>query len=54
MRVLMNRVVALAAALLCTAVTASAQTAELNGKVADQSGAVLPGVTVTVTRPPPA
>jgi hypothetical protein len=26
-----------------------AQTAELNGKVADQSGAVLPGVTVTVT-----
>ena len=48
-RVLMKSVVAFGAALLFTAATASAQTAELNGKVADQSGAVLPGVTVTVT-----
>ena len=37
-----------AAFVLLASVTASAQaTAELNGRVTDESGAVLPGVTVT-------
>src|SRR5688572_25956782 len=42
----------LALAIILTAATASAQlaTAELNGRVADSSGAVLPGVTVTATQ----
>jgi len=42
---------ALACALILLAnVAAFAQTAELNGKVTDPSGAVLPGVTVTMTQ----
>jgi hypothetical protein len=42
---------ALACALILLAnVAALAQTAELNGKVTDPSGAVLPGVTVTMTQ----
>ena len=36
--------------LLTTAVAFAQATAELNGRVADESGAVLPGVTVTVTQ----
>ena len=42
----------LALAIILTAATASAQlaTAELNGRVTDTSGAVLPGVTVTATQ----
>src|SRR5258705_7263017 len=41
-----------ALALLLTAASASAQlsTAELSGRVTDTSGAVLPGVTVTMTQ----
>ena len=50
MRRVLKTLSAFAAALLLTTATAGAQTAELNGKVADQSGAVLPGVTVTVTQ----
>src|SRR5918993_6012718 len=39
------------AMMLMTATSASAQaTAELNGRVTDESGAVLPGVTVTATQ----
>ena len=40
------------ALMLLTGVSASAQlaTAELNGRVTDSSGAVLPGVTVTATQ----
>ena len=34
----------------CTAASAQLATAELNGRVTDESGAVLPGVTVTVTQ----
>src|ERR1043165_9162520 len=43
---------ALIAMLLLAAVPASAQlaTAELNGRVTDSSGAVLPGATVTITQ----
>ena len=40
---------ALVLVLTCTAAWAQA-TAELNGRVTDESGAVLPGVTVTVTQ----
>src|SRR5688500_4910284 len=42
----------LALAIILTAATASAQlaTAELNGRITDTSGAVLPGVTVTATQ----
>ena len=47
-RRLVNCVVVFAAIVLGIAATASGQTAELNGRVTDQSGAVLPGVTVTV------
>src|SRR5687768_3210754 len=36
--------------LLLTSATAWAQTAEVSGRVTDESGAVLPGVTVTVTQ----
>ena len=36
--------------LLVTGATAWAQTAEVSGKVTDELGAVLPGVTVTVTQ----
>ena len=40
----------LACIVLVNSIAASAQTAQINGKVADASGAVLPGVTVTVTQ----
>ena len=45
------RIACALALLLClNATAASAQTAEVNGKVTDASGAVLPGVTVTLTQ----
>src|ERR1044071_5763746 len=39
-----------AAFILSTAVAFAQATAELNGRVTDESGAVLPGVTVTATQ----
>ena len=50
MRRVSRNLFAFAVILLLTTASAWAQTAELNGRVADQSGAVLPGVTVTVTQ----
>ncbi len=50
MRRVLENLSAFAAILLLSTAPAWAQTAELNGKVTDQSGAVLPGVTVTVTQ----
>src|SRR4249920_956266 len=51
MRIILRVVVIGACVLLLTSSLARAQaTAEMNGRVTDQSGAVLPGVTVTVTQ----
>src|SRR5580765_1122732 len=51
MRIILRDVVIGACVLLLTCSLARAQaTAELNGRVTDESGAVLPGVTVTVTQ----
>ena len=48
---MLGRVLFGAAALLLSTTVAFAQaTAELNGRVTDESGAVLPGVTVTATQ----
>jgi hypothetical protein len=48
----LGRLLSGALILLVTGALASAQlaTAQLNGRVTDESGAVLPGVTVTVTQ----
>jgi len=43
--------IALVALLAATAAASAQQTGEIFGKVTDQSGAVLPGVTVTITSP---
>jgi len=51
MRRVVRDVCAFALILLLNSDAAWAQTAEINGKVTDQSGAVLPGVTVTRRRP---
>src|SRR6476469_3226666 len=45
------RLVSLSALMVCVSASAWAQaTAQMNGTVRDESGAVLPGVTVTVTQ----
>jgi hypothetical protein len=50
MRVLEGLVFGVAALLLSTAMAFAQATAELNGRVTDESGAVLPGATVTATQ----
>ena len=50
MRVLRACVIGAAALFLAATVVSAQATAELNGRVTDESGAVLPGVTVTVTQ----
>src|SRR5262245_11936906 len=50
MRRLRGSLFGAAAFILSTAVAFGQATAELNGRVTDESGAVLPGVTVTVTQ----
>src|SRR5688572_13175984 len=49
-RVLLQRCVIAVLFVLAAAASAWAQTAEVSGRVTDESGAVLPGVTVTVTQ----
>ena len=50
MRILRACVFGAAALLLSTAMASAQATAELNGRVTDESGAVLPGVTVSATQ----
>ena len=50
MRMLRRSLFGAAAFILSTAVAFAQATAELNGRVTDESGAVLPGVTVTATQ----
>jgi hypothetical protein len=49
-RVLLQRCVSVVLFVLVATASAWAQTAEVSGRVTDESGAVLPGVTVTVTQ----
>jgi hypothetical protein len=49
-RVLLQRCVIVVLFVLAATASAWAQTAEVSGRVTDESGAVLPGVTVTVTQ----
>ena len=50
MRMLRGCVFGAAVLVLSTTVAFAQATAELNGRVTDESGAVLPGVTVTATQ----
>ena len=49
-RSLAGIVLAVVGVVLMSSVVLAQGTAQLNGRVADESGAVLPGVTVTVTQ----
>ena len=50
MKSLLRLSIALVMFLLMNGAARAQATAEMNGRVTDQSGAVLPGVTVTVTQ----
>src|SRR5262245_45930445 len=50
MKCTLRELLILVVMLLVVCASASAQTAEITGRVVDDSGAVLPGVTVTVTQ----